>query len=326
MLVHKRYRKADGTFDFKAFFKKNAGCWLYVTPVLLGIIFFTIVPMATSIVFAFHDYDPTIPSYLQAAGMKQLSNPGIQNFKKIFTPNEDGGMLGTVLYSLFVTFRYTIISLAVSILGSYCVALFLNQKTKGIQAFRIIYYLPNLIPGVAGTLLWKEITAVDGGYLNMILESIGMQSYTFYNDARTVLPTMLFIGMFGWGGSCIMWLAQMQNVPKEMYESAELDGATYWQKTFRITVPMTTAMLFYVVVTSIIGGLQAFGNVYPLIDVAGREVQFIVVLIYQYAYDFKVANGMSIACALSWVLFVIIAILTAFIFKTSKWVYYGEEM
>ena len=159
-----------------------------------------------------------------------------------------------------------------------------------------------------------------------MLEAIGMQPYTFYNDASTVLPTMLFIGIFGWGGSCIMWLAQMQNVPKEMYESAELDGATYWQKTFRITVPMTTAMLFYVVVTSIIGGLQAFGNVYPLIDVAGREVQFIVVLIYQYAYDFKVDTGMSIACALSWVLFVIIAILTAFIFKTSKWVYYGEEM
>ena len=90
---------------------------------------------------------------------------------------------------------------------------------------------------------------------------------------------------------------------------------------------MTTAMLFYVVVTSIIGGLQAFGNVYPLYTVAGRDVEFIVVMIYRTAYEDRVAlNGMSIACALSWVLFVIIAILTAFIFKTSKWVYYGEEM
>lgn len=326
MLKHRRYRKADGSFDFAQFFKKNAGCWVYVMPVILGILFFTIIPMGTSIVFAFHDYDPTVPPWMQEMGVKQLSNPGLQNFIKIFTPNEEGGMLDTVLYSLFVTFRYTIISLAVSILGSYCLALFLNQKTKGIQAFRIIYYLPNLIPAVAGTLLWKDITAVDGGYINIILESVGLQPYTFYNSADTVLPTLLIIGVFGWGGGCIMWLAQMQNVPKEMYESAELDGATYFQKTFRITIPMTTAMLFYVVVTSIIGGLQAFGNVYPLLDVAGREVQFIVVLIYQYAYDFKVDNGMSIACALSWVLFVIIAILTAFIFKTSKWVYYGEEM
>ena len=123
-----------------------------------------------------------------------------------------------------------------------------------------------------------------------------------------------------------MWLAQMQNVPKEMYESAQLDGATYFQKTFKITIPMTTSMMFYVIVTSIIGGIQAFGNVYPLLEVAGREVRFIVVMIYQYAYDFTGENGMSIACALSWVLFVIIAFFTAFIFKTSKWVYYGEEM
>lgn len=326
MLTHKRYRRADGSFDIKAFLRKNAGCWLYVMPVILGILLFTIVPMVTSITFAFHDYDPTVPPWMQARGVKQLSNPGLQNFKKIFTLNEDGGMFNTVLYSLYVTFRYTVVSLAFNILGSYCIALFLNQKTKGIQVFRIIYYLPNLIPGVAGTLLWKDITAVDGGYLNIILETFGLNPYPFYSSASTVLPTMLFIGVFGWGGSCIMWLAQMQNVPKEMYESAELDGATYFQKTFRITIPMTTAMLFYVVVTSIIGGLQAFGNVYPLLDVAGREVQFIVVLIYQYAYDFKVDNGMSLACALSWVLFVIIAILTAFIFKTSKWVYYGEEM
>jgi multiple sugar transport system permease protein len=231
-------------------------------------------------------------------------------------------MLNTVLCSLFVTFRYTVVSLAVSILGSYCIALFLNQKTKGIQAFRIIYYLPNLIPGVAGTLLWKDITAVDGGYINIILESVGLQPYTFYNDASSVLPTMLIIGVFGWGGSCIMWLAQMQNVPKEMYESAELNGANYFQKTFKITIPMTTAMLFYSLVMSTIGGIQAFGNVYPLKPVAGREVDFIVVQIYENAYVF---GEMSYACALSWFLFVIIGVLTAFIFKTSKWVYYGEE-
>ena len=120
-----------------------------------------------------------------------------------------------------------------------------------------------------------------------------------------------------------MWLAQMQNVPKELYESANLDGANYFHKTFKITIPMTTSMLFYVVVTSIIGGIQTFSAVYPLLDVAGSEVRFIVVMIYQQAYQY---NMMDVACALSWVLFMIIALLTATIFKTSKWVYYGEEM
>ncbi len=317
MVVHKRYRKADGSFDFKAFFKKNAGCWLYVLPVVLGILLFTIVPMVTSLNYAFHDYNQYEPE-------DQLSNFGLQNFITLLSKDQRRAQ---VFHSISITFRYTLISLSLTIVGSYCLALFLNQKTKGIQAFRIIYYLPNLIPGVAGTLLWLDITKVNGGYLNMIIEALGFQPYTFYSQASTVLPTLLFTGLFGWGGSCIMWLAQMQNVPKEMYESAELDGANYFQKTLKITIPMTTAMLFYVVVTSIIGGLQTFGNVYPLYPTALEEVQFVVVLIYQYAYDgFAGGRGMSLACALSWILFVIIAVLTAFIFKTSKWVYYGEEM
>ena len=310
-----------GNNTAKKFLKKNFLGWLFVLPVVLGIILFTIVPMSKSLNFALHDYDPTILDQSQ-----QISNFGIQHFIKIFTTAEENGMFDDVAYSLYVTFRYTIVSLACQIVGSYCVALFLNQQTKGVQAFRIIYYLPNLIPGVAGVLLWKDMTAVNGGYLNLILNALGLSTFTFYEAANTVLPTMLITGIFSWGGSAIMWLAQMQNVPKEMYESAQLDGATYFQKTFKITIPMTTSMMFYVIVTSIIGGIQTFGSVYPLLEVAGREVRFIVVMIYQYAYDFTGENGMSIACALSWVLFVIIAFFTAFIFKTSKWVYYGEEV
>ena len=311
--------KTHKKFDVKRFLKKNLMAWIFCIPVVLGIIMFTIVPMFTSLNYAFHDYFPN-----KWNPEDRLVNFGIQHFITIFTPGENG-LLDEVGYSLFVTFRYTIVSLTLQIVGSYCVALFLNQQTKGIQTFRIIYYLPNLIPAVAGTLLWKNITAVDGGYLNLLLETIGLPSYTFYQEASTVLPTMLFMGIFSWGGTAIMWLSQMQNVPKELYESADLDGANYFHKTFKITIPMTTSMLFYVVVTSMIGGIQTFSAVYPLLSVAGDEVRFIVVMIYEYAYV-NGDNGMSLACALSWVLFVIIAIMTSFIFKTSKWVYYGEEM
>ena len=175
---------------------------------------------------------------------------------------------------------------------------------------------------MAGTLLWKDITAVNGGYMNLILEAVGLSAYNFYEAKETVLPTLLFTSLFGLGGGSIMWLAQMKNVPMEMYESADLDGANYFHKLIYITVPMTTAMLFYQLIMSAIGGLQAFGNVYPLLDVAGREVDFIVVQIYNNAY---VWGELSYACALSWFLFAIIGMLTGFIFKTSKWVYYGED-
>ena len=290
---------------------------LYMIPVIVGIVGFTIVPMLTSLNYAFHDYNP----YARDPA-EQLSNFGFQNFAKIFTKGENGGTFESVMYALYVTFRYSILNILIGIVGSYMLALFLNQNTKGVKIFRVVYYLPVLIPGVAGTLLWKDITAVKGGYLNMIFEWAGLNPYTFYEAKETVLPTLLFISLFSLGGSTIMWLAQMKNVPTEMYESADLDGANYFQKLFFITIPMTTSMLFYMLIMSTIGGLQAFGNVYPLIDVAGKEVEFIVVQIYMSAY---VSGDLSYACALSWFLFVIIGILTAFVFKTSKWVYYGEE-
>lgn len=289
----------------------------YMIPVIVGIVGFTIVPMLTSLNYAFHDYNP----YARDPS-EQLLNFGFQNFEKIFTKGENGGTFESVMYALYVTFRYAILNILIGIVGSYMLALFLNQQTKGVKIFRVVYYLPVLIPGVAGTLLWKDITAVKGGYLNMIFEWAGMNPYTFYEAKETVLPTLLFIGLFSLGGSTIMWLAQMKNVPTEMYESADLDGANYFQKLFFITIPMTTSMLFYMLIMSTIGGLQAFGNVYPLMDVAGKEVEFIVVQIYMSAY---VSGDLSYACALSWFLFVIIGILTAFVFKTSKWVYYGEE-
>ena len=310
-------QKSDGNKSFWKKFWFDYGEMLYMIPVIVGIICFTVVPMFTSLNYAFHDYNP----YARDPS-EQLTNFGLQNFKKIFTSGANGGTFETVMYSLFATFRYTILNILLGIVGSYILALFLNQNTKGVEAFRVIYYLPTLIPAVAGTLLWKDITAVRGGYLNMIFESLGLAPYTFYEAKETVLPTLLFISLFSMGGGTIMWLAQMKNVPTELYEAADLDGANYFSKLFHITIPMTTSMLFYMLITQLIGGLQAFGNVYPLKDVAGKEVDFIVVQIYENAY----INGeLSYACALSWFLFVIIGILTACIFNTSKWVYYGEE-
>ncbi len=288
---------------------------IWMLPVLAGVLLFTIWPMATSLQYAFHEYDPY--AFDQS---EQLLDFTFENFTRIFTTD-----LQPVMGSLYRTFRYAVLSVVIGLVGSYILALILNQKTNGIKVFRVIYYLPVLLPAVASTLLWKDITRVNGGYLNLILEAIGLPPYTFYSETKTVLPTLLFMGLFGMGGSAIMWLSQMKNVPAEMYESADLDGANYFQKLFFITIPMTTSMLFYMLIMSSIGGLQTFGNVYALrgTGIANEEIEFIVVKIYLNAFGER-AN-MSYACALSWFLFVVIGILTAFVFKTSKWVYYGEE-
>ena len=321
MIVHKRsLTKEEKKEQRRLFFKKNAPCWIYVAPVILGIILFTILPMVISLIYSFRGYYNPENRGDKAGGFT------FDNFAYFFKPGVAYG-LETFLKSISVTFSFTVLSLALQIIGSYAVALFLNQKTKGIKTFRILYYLPNLIPAVAGTMLWANMTSTRGGYLNTLLEAVGLPPYTWYESPKTVLPTLLFINIFSWGGTAVMWLAQMQNIPQEMYESADLDGANYFHKTVKITIPMSTAMMFYVIVTSMIGGIQAFTNVKPLYDKFQEpNLNFIVVYIYNLAFGGGVKNGMSKACALSWILFLIIAAMTFLLFKTSKkWVYYGEE-
>ena len=289
---------------------KDYGNILYCVPLILGILIFTLIPMIYSLVYAFCTYDFTV-------SVDQFTNFGFQQFKYIFDRD-----LQLTLHSFYITFRYAIATIAIGMVGSYIVALFLNQKTKGVNAFRVIYYLPCLIPAVAGSLLWKNITDTNGLFNNYLM-SMGIKPYTFYTKGETVFPTILMLSIWGWPGSMIMWLAQMKNVPAEMYESAELDGAGYFTKTFKITIPMTTSMIFYQLIMSVISALQVFAGFYPLMNGQNEsELDFIVVRIYKAAF---VHYQISYAAALSWVLFVVIGLLTLGIFKTSKWVYYGEE-
>lgn len=306
----KKQEKLDGKLRK---FIKNYGGYVYVLPVLIGIAIFTVLPMLTSLHYSLHDYDPTRVT-------NQLSNFGLQNYTKIFTTDRS-----EVFKSFYITFRYALVTVVVSTVGSYSLALFLNQKLKGVSAFRVIYYLPCIIPAVAGTLLWKDITNVNTGYINLIFDSLGLPRYTFYDELSTVFPTIIMLSVFSWGGNMVLWLAQMKNVPNDLYEAADLDGAGYFTKLFRITIPMTTSMLFYILIMGIINSLQAFGGFYPLRNgVNDAEINFVVIKIYSAAFEGN--GGFSYACALSWMLFVVIGIITMSIFKTSKWVYYGEEM
>ena len=288
---------------------------LYQIPVLVGLIGFTFIPMIVSLWYSLHDYNEYT---------FQLSNFGFQNYQEIFSSRGWEGVYG-VGRSLFLTFRYAIVSIAFNMVGSYMLALFLNQKLKGIGAFRVIYYLPCLIPSVAGALLWTDILNVNYGYVNTLLRGFGFKGLPFYSQESSVVPTLIFTGVTGFGGNMIMWLAQMKNVPAELYEVADLDGANYLQKTMRITIPMTTSMIFYMLIMGIIGSLQAYSGIYPLREAnpaARDQLYFIVVKIYE---SYRIESNYAYACALSWFLFMVVGILTAFVFKTSKWVYYGEE-
>ena len=285
--------------------------YLFVLPVILGILLFTLVPMMTSLYYSFTDYNPTLVNAKPAF-------VGIQNFADAFGKNWKA-----VGNSLFVTISYTIITVPLNLVLSFAIAMLLNQKLKGMRVFRTIYYIPVIIPAVASGLLCNDITKVNGGMFNVILtEFLKLPPYQFYNSAETVLPSLIFMSLFGMGGGMVLWIAQLKGIPESLYEAASLDGANFFVRTFRITLPMCTPMIFYNLIMGIIGGLQIFTQVLLLRNPNNSEaLNFFVLHIYDNAMG---NNMMGYASALSWILFVIIAAITAVTFKTSKWVYYGE--
>ncbi len=291
--------------------------YLYVAPVLIGILLFTLVPMITSLVNSFK-----VNNTMFYGAQTEYT---LDNYKLIF--GDDRTAVGR---SLFITMRYAVIMVPLGLIGSFFVALLLShiKNEKVSNVLTVALYLPALIPGVAGSLLWANITSTESwGYINQILERLGCDPYTFYSQPETVFPTIVLMSLSGWGTASIMWTAQMKNVPRELYEAAQIDGAGRFQQLKKITVPLCTPMLFYLLITNIIGALQIFGTYYVMsaeYPQSSTQMDFFVVKIYRTAMQ-QGGYGMPYACALSWILFLIIAILTGIVMKSSKWVYYSEE-
>jgi len=211
---------------------------------------------------------------------------------------------------------------------SFLLALLLNKKIKGIGIYRLLIYTPVIIPVTISGLLWKNITNYDYGLANAVLQNIGLGKFPFFDKASTSMLSLILIGFWGLGGGMILWLSTLKNVPVSLYEAAEVDGASKFVKLFKITIPMCTPMIFYNLIMGIIGSLQTFGSVFTLTGGsagAGNSLYFWLMKIYNDTFNI-LSYTTGYAAAECWLLFAVIAILTVIIFKTSKWVYYGEEV
>lgn len=290
--------------------KHNIAGFLFISPVLIGIAVFTLWPLLTSAYYSFFDYNV----------ISEPQNFGLQNYILPFTRE-----FKNFSKSISVTFTYSAIAIPLSIFLAFSLAMLLNSRFRGIKIFQVLYYIPVIIPAVIGGLLWRTVFDVKYGIANAILTGWGLPAGTFLSSSKTAMPTFIMLGLFGIGGSCILFLASLKNIPESLYESADIEGASFMTKTIKITVPMCTPVIFYGLISGIIGSLQTFGGVFIL--TGGRpgpnnSLFFYVFNIYIQAFSsFK----MGYASALSWLLFITISLLTLIIFKTSKWVFYGEN-
>lgn len=193
--------------------------------------------------------------------------------------------------------------------------------------------MPCLIPGLASGLIWRDAFKYNAmglvqnyGIFNTWFHKLGLPAFPFFESAQTAMFSLILSGMWGLGGGLIMWLAAFENVSPELYESASLDGAGYWRQVFSITIPLTTNMLFYNLITSMIGGLQVFGTFATYGVGTDESLYFVVIRIYNTAFGGNLGvNNEALACAMSWILFLVIGLFTAIMFKTNKWVKYSDE-
>jgi multiple sugar transport system permease protein len=283
---------------------------LFTSPVIIGIIVFTYVPAVTAAVYSFFRYD----------GFSEMEFIGFKNYIDIFTRDPETAKV------FFNTFIYAVISVPLSLLLGYLLALLVNNKLHGISGFRMLYYLPVIIPGVAAGILWRDIFNSEYGIMNRIFGLFGAHSQ-FFESASSSMATLIFTSVWSMGGGMIIWLAAFKNIPTELYESAKIDGANAFRRLISITLPMSTPMIFYNLVLSVIGSLQIFSTFIIAGGSGGRGVDnslyFIAVKIYNDA--FTRAGRMGYASALGIILFLVIAVLTAIMFKMNKWVHYLED-
>lgn len=288
--------------------------WLFILPVVLGILIFTALPLIYAFVESFFE------TPLREFSFAKLGKfVGLKNYTKNFTRY---AYSAPFWQSLKVTFVYALINVPLQLALSFLLALFLNRKIRGIKVIRALFYLPVLIPPVCSGILWKQLTDVNYGVMNNILKSIGIKNWGWFNEAASAMPSLIFISLFNLGGSMILWLAQLKNIPKALYESARLDGANKFTQLVKITIPMCAPMIVYNLVMSIIATLQTYDLVATLVNMGGVQDSMLFYIVNVYLHR---TGEFGYTCALSFMLFFITAALSMTVMRFSKNIYYGEE-
>ena len=281
----------------------------FVSPWIIGFLAFTLYPVAASIYYSFCDYDVLTKPILV----------GTLNYRDMLTD-------GVFWKSMYNTFYFAAWSLPLGLVIALLIAVLLNQPAKGRSGFRAIFFLPSLIPVVAASMAWLWILNGNFGFLNHALGLLHIKGPQWLADPKWTKVSIVLLALWGCGNTIVIYLAALQEVPRSLYESAEIDGANAWVKFRHITIPVISPVIYFNLIMGIIGSLQVFAQAYILFAGGGgpnRSALFYTVYLYQNAFEY---HQMGYACAMAWVLFLIILFLTWLATKsTRKLIYYAGE-
>ncbi|WP_312429914.1 carbohydrate ABC transporter permease [Lacrimispora sp.] len=281
--------------------------YLYIFPWILGFLIFQLYPLGASLYYSFTEYNITgTPTFI-----------GFKNYVTMFSSD-------SLFYtSLGNTLKYVFLSLPMKIITALIVAVILNQKLKGINFYRTVYYIPSIFGGsVAISILWRFLF-MDGGLVNRMLNGLGMTSVPWLSSPNYSLFTLSLLSVWQFGSSMVLFLAALKQVPEDLYEAALIDGAGAVRMFFKITLPMITAVLFFNILMQLVNAFQDFTGAFVITNGGPLNSTYLYALkLYDEAFKYF---KMGYASALSWVLFVIILIFTAIFFRFSEAATYYED-
>lgn len=316
-----------------------------VTPWVIWFLVFQLFPIGASLYLSFTEYNLfRAPEWVGLDNYKDIFSLSVSSLQhrtqrtaEVLPPGQeeffrfeigDGGfVLGAknvrFWRSLRLTLLYSFLTVPLGLFGALGVALLLNQNVRGLGFWRVLYYMPAILPAVATALLWRWMFAPSGllnGFLQPGLDLFKIPLPQWFTDPNLALPALLIISLWGvFGANSVILLAGLKGIPKELYEAASIDGAGEWTKFRHVTIPMLSPSLFYNLVTSTIAAIQAFeiAAFIPLPESAGTFLNWVI---YREAFEFR---RMGMASAMGWVMLLIILGLTLMIFRSSSaWVFY----
>jgi len=291
--------------------KRDFQAYFYLLPWLLGFSILQLYPFISSFYYSFTDYKIA----------SQANWVGLQNYIKLFSQDTE------FWNSVKVTLLYTIYTVPGKLIMALGVAVFLNRDIKGINLIRTLYYIPSLFGGsVAVAILWK-LMFMDNGVINAILGLVNLPAVQWLGNTKTALPTICALEIWQFGSSMVMFLAALKNVPRDLYEAAAIDGAGKISSFFRITIPQITPIIFFNMIMQTIQALQNFTSAFVITDGGPlKSTNVLGIKLYKEGFSYF---KMGYASSISWVVFVMILIVTIVLFcSSSAWVYYedGGEM
>lgn len=281
--------------------------FVFISPWLIAFLAFDLVPTLSAFYYSFTDWNVIA---------KSSNWVGLANYRKMFT--------GDRLFwpSVWNTLYYVAFAVPLGVVAGFLLALLLNTKVRFQGLFRTLFYLPAVVPTVAAIMVWLWIFDTRRGILNWLLGIVGIDPVRWLTSPTYSKPALIIMSLWAIGGGMVIYLAGLQNIPSDLYEAAEVDGASSWNKLINITIPLMTPTIFFNLLLGLIGSFQIFNAAF--IMTGGGPVnstRFYMLHLYEKAFQ---ESLMGYASAMAVLLFIVVLMITIFVNWSSKrWVFYG---